>query len=608
MQAFKCVKTEYRFAARGIDGIGEFGDLAWEKNPIAICAVGVCGGMEFSMDDVARRNNKSFLSGAAILGAAGLMVQILGAVFRIPLANIIGEVGMGYFQTAYPVYIFLLVFSTNGAPAAISKMISERVAARHFGEAQRVFKLSFIVMLIFGLAAFLCVAFLAKPLSIFVKSEGSYLSLLAISPALLFVPIMSVFRGYFQGLQEMRPTAVSQLAEQAVRVIIGLLLAGIFVSNSLELASAGACLAASIGPVIGLFVLIIVYLIFGGQLKTRQDDRSSERVSRDRPVERAVEAKTSPKDYRKESAGGILKTLAILTIPTTIGISILPIMNVVDMLICRLRLIDSGLSALEAERLYGLMSGFAAPIINIPMALALSIGLSLIPAIAAASSTHDTEFLNKNITMGLRTAVIIGVPCSFGLMTLAAPVMRLIYPVFREGAGSASSYLMILAAGVIFLCIAQTMAGVLQGLGRVALPVFSLLVGVLVKAALTYVLTAIPTLNINGATVGSFVGFVVIGLMNLMYVVRVTGVKFDLVLSALKPLVSGAIMSVLVALIYFLCHLRTGESLGTLMSICIGAGAYGIMIIKSKAILPEEIATLPKGMKIVKFLKKVKLV
>jgi stage V sporulation protein B len=505
---------------------------------------------------------------------------MMGAVFRIPLANIIGEVGMGYYQTAYPVYIFLLVFSTNGAPAAISKMISERVAAGRRAEARRVFRLAFVVMLAFGLAAALGVALFAAPLARFVKSEGSYFSLIAIAPSLLFVPLMSVFRGYFQGMQEMRPTAVSQLAEQAIRVAVGLSLAVFFVRDSLELASAGACFGASVGPVAGILILVVIY--------ARQGRRGD-----------ALPA-------GEERAGALLKTLVALTVPTTIGISILPIMNVVDMLLCRIRLIDAGFGAVEAEGLYGLMAGFAAPIINIPMALALSIALSMVPAVAAACGAGDRDFLDTNIRMGLRTAMLIGVPCGFGLIILAAPILRLIYPA-QTVAVEAAPCLAILGAGVVFLCVAQAMAGILQGLGRASLPVVALLAGLAVKFALTYALTALPALHINGAAAGSTAGYAVIGVLNLIFVKRAAGVRFDALLCVVKPLAAGLLMCAVTALVYFVCNVFLSGGVSALAAVCAAAAAYVIAVLKSGAVLPHETELLPKGRAIAALLRKFRL-
>ena len=151
---------------------------------------------------------KTFLKGAAILGIAGLITQILGAVFRIPLGNIVGDEGMGYYQTVYPIYIFLLVFSTNGAPAAISKMTSEKIAQEDYSGARRIFKLSFIVMFVIGVIAYLIFTLGAKPIVYMLSGQyGAYYAMLAIAPALVLVPLMSVFRGYFQGMQDMAPTA-----------------------------------------------------------------------------------------------------------------------------------------------------------------------------------------------------------------------------------------------------------------------------------------------------------------------------------------------------------------------------------------------------------------
>jgi stage V sporulation protein B len=428
-----------------------------------------------------------------------------------------------------------------------------------------------------------------------VKSEGSWLSLIAISPALLFVPLMSVFRGYFQGMQEMRPTAVSQLTEQAVRVAVGLALAAAFVSGSLEKASAGACLGASIGPVAGLIILALVYRRMRGGAGWPKEAGKAGRGE-------------DPPSGERETAGAILKSLVALTVPTTIGISILPIMNVVDMLLCRIRLIDGGYSPQAAEGLYGLMAGFAAPIINVPMALALSIALSMVPAIAAAASTGDRDFLGTNVKMGLRAAMIIGVPCSFGLITLATPIMWLIYPAQRAGAGVAASCLAVLGAGVIFLCVAQAMAGILQGLGRVSLPVVSLIVGLAAKTALTYALTALPSLNINGAALGSTLGYAAIGIMNLVFVKRITGVRFDFRLSVVKPALSGLAMCVVVLAVYFAVGARLGNSLAAAAAICAGALAYAVTVLKSKAVTAEEIALLPKGAHIAGLLRRLRLV
>ena len=527
------------------------------------------------------------MRGAAVLGIAGLLVQVMGAIFRIPLGNIIGDEGMGYYQTAYPIYVFLLVFSTNGAPAAISKMTSERIALGRYSEAHRVFKLSFILMFLLGVIAFSIFFFGAEYIVNALKNPGAYYAMIAIAPALLFVPIMAVFRGFFQGMQQMEPTAVSQLVEQAIRVAVGLTLAIVLTPVSIEYAAAGATFGTSIGPVAGVVMLVIIYC--------RWRKRLEQDIGGDRTEER-------------ESAGRILGTLAAIAIPITIGVSIIPIMNIVDVAIVMRRLQDVGFSPENANALYGQLTGMAGPVINIPMALALSVALSMVPAIAAANSVHDTAFLNMNIRLGLRTAMIIGVPCTFGIMILAEPLMLLFYPMQAASASSAAPCLFFLALGVIFLSIAQTMAGILQGLGHPYMAVLSLGAGVAVKAAATYILTGIPALNVQGAAIGSSLAFGIIGILNFVAVRKFTGTKFDFSLSVWKPMLSGIIMSVIVVAAYYLCRGIIGNSLSTLLSVGVGAAVYGIMLLKSKAIEAHEIKLLPKGEKLVGILAKLKLI
>ena len=533
-------------------------------------------------------SKKTFLRGAAVLGIAGLLVQVMGAVFRIPLGNIIGDEGMGYYQTAYPIYVFLLVFSTNGAPAAISKMTSERVALGKHSEAHRVFKLSFILMFAIGIVAFIVFFFGAELIVKALGNPGAYYAMISISPALLFVPIMAVYRGYFQGLQQMEPTAVSQLVEQAVRVAVGLTLAVVLLPKGVTYAAAGATIGTSIGPIAGVIMLVIIYYIKRRKLHQ--------------------EIKKNDTTEEKESAGKIIGTLAAIAIPITIGVSIVPIMNIADVAIVMRRLQDIGYNHAEANALYGQLTGMAGPIINIPMALALSIALSMVPAIAAANSVRDVKFLDMNVRLGLRTAMIIGVPCTFGLMTLSEPIMLLLYPLQAESASSAAPCLFILGIGIIFLSISQTMAGILQGLGRPYVAVVSLGIGVVVKAIATYVLTGIPALNVQGAAIGSTVAFGVIGILNFAAVKKYTGTKFDMVLSVWKPLLSGIAMSIIVLVVYYPLRGILGNSLSTVLAVGAGAAVYGVMLLKTRAIETEEIKLLPKGEKLERLLRKFKLV
>jgi stage V sporulation protein B len=230
----------------------------------------------------------------------------------------------------------------------------------------------------------------------------------------------------------------------------------------------------------------------------------------------------------------------------------------------------------------------------------------MVPAVAAACGAGDRSFLDTNVRMGLRTAMIIGVPCGFGLMILAAPILRLIYPA-QPVAAEAAPCLAILGAGVLFLCVAQTMAGILQGLGRASLPVVSLLAGVLVKFVLTYALTAVPAMHINGAALGSTAGYAVIGVMNLIFVKRLADVRFDVRLSVVKPLASGALMCAVTALVYLVCGRFLSGSLSALAAVCAAVLSYVPAILKSGAVLPHEVELLPKGKALAALLRRLRL-
>lgn len=529
---------------------------------------------------------KTFLVGAVILGIAGLMVQVLGAVFRIPLANIIGPAGMGYYQTAYPLYIFLLVFSTNGAPAAISKMTSERLAVGRIKDAHKVFKQAFGLMAVLGLLAFLGVFFGAESIVSAFGDPGAVLAMKAIAPALLVVPIMSVYRGYFQGMQNMGPTATSQLIEQGVRVAVGLSLAILWMKYGIEEAAAGATIGTSVGPLAGVLVLVLIYK------KHRNKILAS------------MEADTSTSS---ESAKDILRTLLWIAIPITVGVSILPIINLGDLFVLMKRLSGSGFTLEQANVLYGQLSGMVGPIINIPMALALSMALALVPAIASAKASNDMVLLERNIQLGFRMAMIVGVPCSFGLIILAKPIMTLLYPLEMASAINASDSLAYLAIGVIFLCIAQTMAGTLQGLGKPGVAVVGLSIGFAVKLIATYVLAGIPALNMDGAAIASSMAYATIGLFNLWAVKKMTGIVLDRPQSIYKPVLSGIIMFITAGVVYRIFDGLIGNSLACLLSIIAAALVYGIVLLRIKGVREHEIRRFPKGEKLATLLKKVKL-
>lgn len=533
---------------------------------------------------------KSFIRGAAILGLAGIIIKVLGAFFRIPLSNLIGDTGMGYYQTAYPIYVLFLMISTAGIPIAISRMVSERIALGNYGQAHRVFKLSFGLLVFTGVNSTILCLLLAKPLVVFMENPKAYLAMVAIAPALLFVPIQAAYRGYFQGMQDMKPTAVSQVVEQGFRVVLGLYLSYAFIKYGLDKAAAGAAFGATAGGIGGAVSIGFIYFRRRPNIKKRV--RQSQRKNT---------------EDQNEDAKEILKKLLVIAIPITIGSATMPIMNAVDIGIVMRRLQESGWTYEQANSLYGQLAGFAAPLINFPQVLTQSIAMSLVPAVATAHRLNDYKELKNTVKLGLRTAMIVGLPSAVGLIVLAKPIMLTLYPARPESALNAVGALSILAIGVIFLSTLQTLTGILQGIGKQNIPVRNLFIGVIAKVILVYTLSAIPSINVKGAAIGTVVAYAIASGLNIIAVKKYTGVKIDLVLTYVKPLISTAAMGVSCYMAYRLASLVFGNVFSTFLAVLVAIVVYALFILLSGAVKLEEIERLPKGKKIVKLIKVLKM-
>ena len=507
---------------------------------------------------------------------------MMSEFFSIPLANIIGDTGMGYYQTAYPVYVLLLTLSTAGVPVAISRMVAERNALGNNYEAYRVFRISFALLFAIGISSSAVLFFGAEAIVTHLGNPGAKMAMMSIAPALLFVPMMASFRGFFQGLQNMNPTAISQVVEQLFRVSAGLTLAVVLVDRGLEYAAAGASFGATAGSVVGLLTVVGLFLYHRRSI---------------------LEGVVRIKGERSESSSRILIQILAIAIPITIGAAIMPIMNTIDVAIAIKRLAASGFTPDAANSLYGQLTGMAGPLINFPRVLTQAIAMSLVPAVAAAYKRKEMDFLRYNVELGLRTSLILGLPCALGLMTLSEPIMLLLYPAQRASAVSAAPSLFILSFGVIFLATVQTLTSVLQGIGKQLISVRNLAVGALAKVVLTYYLTAIPSVNIRGAAVGTVCAYIVASTLNLLAVTKYTGTRFDLRLTIIKPLISGLVMSAFVFATHRVVYIVLGNimdsinkanALATLLAILVGVLVYFVMLLKTRTITSEELKLLPK--------------
>ena len=529
------------------------------------------------------KTKKTFIGGAALLGVAGLMVKVLGACFRIPLANIIGDDGMGYYQTAYPIYTALLMISTTGIPTAISRMVAERRAQGKYKEGYKVYRVSLALMSGLGIFTGLVMAIFAPQICDLISEPGAIWCMYSLAPALVVCPIISSIRGYFQGQQNMVPTAVTQILEQVFRILPGFALAMLLLDNGLEYAAAGATGGASIGGILALVYIVILFNKKKPSLIAEFADDKSE-----------VDLK----------GGAIVKEILSIAIPITLGALIMPIINSIDTIIVKRRLLAIGFDQTAARSLFGQLSGMASPIINMPDAVTAAVCMSLVPVIADARLRGDTVFVKENTQLSVRYASIFGMPCAAGVLALAEPIMLLLYPLQKEAAVNAAICLAAYAPGIAFLAIHQAFSGVLQGIGKQNVPVRNLFIGAVVKLIATYILCGIPAINVTGAAYGTVITYLIAAFLNYLSVKKYTGVNLNLSLCFIKPLIASAAVWVAAKYSYGLIVSALGNALSVVVSILIGVVVYVAAIFLLKAITLDELKGVKKLEKIINLLDK----
>ena len=385
---------------------------------------------------------KTLVKGATILAVAGIVSKIFGAIFRIPLTNMIGAEGQSYYGVAYPVYQLFFAIATAGFPVAISRMVSERTAKGDFINAHKSYKLSLKVSTALGIVSFAIMYFGAGAIAKAYANPGAEASLKAVSFALLFTPIVASLRGYYQGRQNMRPTAITEVVEQMIRVIVGLSLAYAFYKTSLEQAAAGATFGASAGIIAALIIMILIY---------RLDSKARSIL-----IRKSAKVEESDKDR--------VKQLFAYLIPITIGACIMPIMINIDAAIIVRRLLATGWDHQTAKNLYGLISGYVDPIIGLPNVFVDAICISMMPAVTTAFTLKHKEELDAHIRTGLKTMMVIAYPCAVGLIVLAKPILRMLYMKKLDEADMAVPLLQILAVSIVTLANMRILAASLQGI------------------------------------------------------------------------------------------------------------------------------------------------
>ena len=529
-------------------------------------------------------SKEKFLKGALILTVAGIIVKVIGSVNRIFLSRLLGGEGIGLYQMAYPIYLLALSISSAGIPVAISILVAEKVALQDYRGANRVFKISLSVLSVTGLLFSVLLFFGAGWLieQQYIRDPRAYYAIIALAPAIFFVTILSSYRGYFQGLQRMMPTGISQIAEQFFRVVTMVAFAWILLPRGLEYAAAGASFGAGPGAVAGLLVLIYFYWRYRGEFHYNMEHQ---------PV------------LKQESGTSIITRIVKLALPVSLANIMLPVVSNIDLLIVPPRLEVAGYTVEQATELFGYLTGMAIPLVNMATILTASLAASLVPSVSEAHTLGDKAAIRDRTSTAMRIANLITIPAFVGMWLLATPISTMLYATPKAGIPIAIS-----ALGIFLLGIHQVTTGVLQGLGHTAIPVANMVIAAGVKVVLSWTLTAMPSLGIIGASWATIADFGTGALLNMFFVYRYVGFAID-VKDTLKTGAAAGIMGVLCLGAYeFLAGHGLGNTLSTLTAIVAGGSVYGVLLLLFGSIGEREIGRVPVvGARVAAFLKKIHL-
>lgn len=550
------------------------------------------GAMSAILFRMEQRKKTTFVRGAAILAAAGLLSKVLGVLFRIFAVRIIGEEGMYYYELVYPTYAWLLIISSSGIPTAISRMVAERVARGNYAAAHRVFRKALLLLAGIGLVTTALMFFGADWIGTVLlgADEGAKYSLMALSFALFFVSLLCAYRGYLQGLQRMEGTGISQIAEQIFKMLFGLILAAVLYGRYADTPFAAA--AGSMGILIGvslseLCALLVMMAFY------RKACRGI------RPLIK-TEAEKEP----------VLGTLLSIAVPITLGASILPIANVLDSAMITRLLESTGYSVTEAQQRYVALCTYVRSVINLPASLTVSLSMSLVPAIAAAKEKRDERGVQQFTGLGLKLSMAIGLPCAVGLSVLARPLIKLLYSSIRpETLDIAAPLMQVAAFTVIFISLVQTATGGLQGIGKHRLPVWFLLIGGVTKVVVNYVCIRIPSINILGAVLSNLACYGIAGILDTVVLLVLTKTRLSVGGTFIKPILASVLMGAAAwgthALLSALSAFQTGilASVATVLAVVVGIVVYAVLMLVLRTFTKEELAYIPGGRKLMRFAK-----
>ncbi|MDD5952924.1 MAG: polysaccharide biosynthesis protein [Oscillospiraceae bacterium] len=572
------------------------------------------------------RTHQSFLQGALILTAGIMAVKVIGAMFKIPLTWIITEDGLGYFNTAYHFYSPIHSLATAGFPIAISRMVSECVAQKRYGDARRVHRVSIPIFITAGLCGTLIMLAGAPFYVQAIGNPEALPSMLALSPAILFGCLMAIYRGYYEGLRNMVPTAVSEILEAVCKLVIGLTGAlGVvwlgmreyhekgtvfgepMASESyaksavLPYASAMAIVGVTIGSLVGFLYLFWKSKHAGYGITAWELLQSPPTVSRSQTVRRLTRTAIPI------GLGALAVNIAGLVDTTFLQTRIGQLMEENGaLLLSQYQGMIPEINQIEntvPNFLYGCYSQALTLFMVVP-SVTQAFGISALPSVTSAFAKKDQKALRSSVSSVLRITCLFCIPAGLGLSILAYPIAQMVFGA-RASMTITARVLSILGIASIFAALSTPINSMLQAVGRVDLPVKLFLIGLTMKVTLNYFLSGVPEINIQGAAIGTLCCYLFLTVVGLMLLLRVTGIKIPLFSIAGKPVI-GAVLCCAGA---YVCQsvlsqwLPIGIAAGAALVIAVIIYIFALWLLC--AFTKTDFLMLPKGKKMIKALEKI---
>ncbi|WZL80441.1 polysaccharide biosynthesis protein [Vallitaleaceae bacterium 9-2] len=528
------------------------------------------------------KQSTTLIRGTLILTLAGIFAKIISAFYKVPLERFTGTVGLGYYQNIYGLYSLLTAASLIGIPNSISKLVAEEIAKNNYRKAHDIFRYALIITGSIGLLISGVLIFLGDGIrQVMDWDDGSQYALLGMGIAPFFISIAGAIRGYLQGMQQMAPTAISQIIENTVKVIIGISLVYILLEQGYDIpvAIGGAALGVSLGFVFSAFFLLMAYLKQHKEIMLKVGTQSSD-----------------------EHFSKVFKKIAMIAVPITVASAALSIMLAIDAAtlpkLLNTQVFMEGEWLSEGTYINGII-GKIQTIINVPLVLSVSLIISIVPTISATNARETKDALKKKIIEGIEIAVKLALPATFGIAILAKPILNFVY---QEPEGY--RYLQIMAVGLVFMILGQSMTGILQGLSKYYTALNIVLVSALVKLILN-VFFIQTEMNGYGVTLATVIYYMLITILSYYNIKKCVDIKTNIFHTYGKPLIASSIMGIFTYLgylgIHFLLH---SNAAALLMSVCIGIIVYLVAMIMLKAFSEEELLLIPRGNKLVEWFAK----